>query len=185
MLECERDDLMLVMSWYEQPCGLYLCLLDFVWMPHRFLCVEFVSRITEIASRNSEKITLRVACVEIASSNEGFSHVVFILEDLEDPLINASIWIRWWLRAFIADLLGWMRGSQLADDSWAYFKNIFSISARFSRAGDETLKGQAVPSLTATCKGYLKAFEYQVPKSLFSRANQSRWISVSFGFLVD
>jgi hypothetical protein len=30
--------------------------------------------------------------VEVTSSNEGFSQVVFIFVDLEDPLINTSIW---------------------------------------------------------------------------------------------
>jgi hypothetical protein len=34
----------------------------------------------------------------------------------------------------------WMRGSQLADHSWAFFEKIFSISARFLRAEDVTWK---------------------------------------------
>jgi hypothetical protein len=139
------------------------CLIDFVFKRHVAVsCVEFVSRI---------------ACVEVALSEWRFSHVVFIFEDLEDPLIDTSIWIpkiHYRILAFtLEDLkdplmitsiycesLCWMRGSQLADYSWAYFKKIFSISARFSRAGDGTLKGQAVPSPTATCKGYLNILEY-------------------------
>jgi hypothetical protein len=165
------------------------CWIDFV-IERRIVvsCVEFVLRIIEITSSNFEKIASRIACVEVASSEWRFSHVVFIFEDLEDPLIDTSIWIlkiHYQIRAFtLEDLeylltftsiycgsLRWMRGSRLADYSWAYFKKIFSISERFSRVGDGTLKGQAVPSPSATCKGYLNTLEYLAPKSLFSRVN--------------
>jgi hypothetical protein len=96
---------MSVMTWcsWRPDAGNFVSFI-FSWKDHAFERHVVGSRVEKISRMELSK-------------NLGFSHFVFICEDLGDPLFVTSIY---------CGSLCWMRGSQLADYSWAFFE-------RFSR----------------------------------------------------
>jgi hypothetical protein len=80
-------------------------------------------------------------------------------------------------------ILPLMRGSQLAGHSWEFSERFSRFNRDFREQKMGRLKGQAVPSSVATCKGYQEYLSAYLHSWVFRGLNLCRWIYAPFSFL--